>query len=389
VADLEKLVQKVLGTEIAPNNWEQLPYYQALATIKRYSNSERLLLRAIANLEPSARLRTSPKFIGVQVRLYLALFALTHNSKWQTRAFNSLAGQIDVSADPDLAIAASLAYLSQENDNEAARIIEEALRRSPHQPDLLATAAKLDLRRGAIMEALKRLREVATVNPLDADIFTNLGAAYLGIPDPKNAVKELQRAYELNPSPRALSNLGAAYLYSGNFGAAEPILERAVDMDPTGGATCNLGQALWGLGRRDLALSVLEHASRRDATELTSGCLAHVYRWAGQSELAKQEFLTAIRLARNTLNQSNDPVLRGRLATYEAGIGSRQALIDIRRARGLRLADLDLLIKNAIVLQMLGDKQAATSLVDEIVRRGGREIIENHPDLSMLSSPQH
>jgi serine/threonine protein kinase/tetratricopeptide (TPR) repeat protein len=387
--DAQLIAGRVLGTTSATLNCggSEISYYRALTTLKHYPGNVERLLAAVSDVENTSVCRELPQVIALKVELYRAVHSVTHDRTWEVKAFELLTEQGDVTADPDLALAAARANLARENEVEASRIIEEALRRHPHSVRLLPLAGQLELRRGALTEAIVHLQELARRNPLDASTFTMFGMAYLGVPDASKAILELEAAARLDPSPKTWSNLGAAYLYNGEYSLAEPLLERALEQAPDGGAeSCNLGLTLWGLDRRDLALSVLERSVRQTPSELTIGCLAHLYRWSGQVAAAEKEFNEAAHLARIALSAKNDPALRGRLATYEAGLGSDKAIDDIRAARELRLSDLDLTIKNAVVYEMLHKTQPAAALVDEIIRRGGRRIVANHPDLSKVYS---
>lgn len=102
---------------------------------------------------------------------------------------------------------------------------EEAVRRAPEK-----ARPKIQLARAlGGEEAIRLLREA----PGGAEVFSELGTAYLGLGRPAEALTEFGRALALTPrDPRALNNRGAALLALGQTEAARRDFERALALDP-------------------------------------------------------------------------------------------------------------------------------------------------------------
>lgn len=379
------LARRILPEINLSTSASRLPpiYFECLTTLRHSPKSIDRLLVDESELSRSSALSTSPKAIAMMIELRLALYAATSDSKWRARAGDLLSKQVAVPEYPALAIAAAKFYVADKNDREASNIAESALRLHPNSLELLRFCGRLDIKRGALEEGISHLQSATKINPLDWTTYTSLGGAYISVPDSEKAIRAFESAAKLEPKTSTWSNLGGAYIVGGRFSDALPFLERAVTQTASGPASCNLGTTLWFLNRHSLALVVLEHAANLDHSELVLGCLAHAYRWSGTKDAADRTFREAINLSLNELKaHPNDPSVLGRLATYEGGLGEKQALVDISTARRLKISDFDLLTKHAIVDSMLGDKQGASELVSEVVRRGGQMLVESHPDLA-------
>ena len=360
-----------LGKRVLPNLGISAPtldlppiYFESLTTLRR---SPKSVARLLANESELGRLNAasaSPRLTAMIIELRLALYASTSDPQWLQKAGGLLAKQSAVAESPALAIAASKFYGASLDDKEAANVAESALRLDPNNLELLRVCGRLDLKRGALEEALNHLSAAAKSNPLDSSVQSLIGNAYISIPDIGKAISAFEAAVRLDPKPSTWNNLGAAYLMAGRFAEALSPLERAVSQAPSGAASCNLGETFWFLDRRSVGMAVFEHAASVEHSELTQGCLAHAYRWSGEKDAADRNFREAIRLALSELKaHPKDSVLLGRLATYEAGLGEKQALIDISIARSLKISDFDLLFKQAVIDAILGDEQGASELV--------------------------
>lgn len=89
-----------------------------------------------------------------------------------------------------------------------------------------------------------------------------LGVTYYNQGKMDKAVKEFQKAIEINPFyAEAYNNLGAVYLYKEEYKEAIPYLEKAIEIDPAYGFPhYNLAIALHYLGNDEDAIAELKQA---------------------------------------------------------------------------------------------------------------------------------
>jgi len=107
--------------------------------------------------------------------------------------------------------------------NEIARSNLEILERKPATPESAPPTPKIAELLGHLM-----------IEPENPALLTNLGAAYLGISDYKNALEPLEKAVALDPSlPQAHNNLGIALINLGNREAAKQEFLKTLELDPT------------------------------------------------------------------------------------------------------------------------------------------------------------
>ena len=374
------------GFSVASQSQKLPPaYFLASSVLLHDSRSVEHLLAADASLETYNFPQHLSRISAKKIELRLALFHLTRDRLWLQRAFEVLSRTDSVDDSPEFALAAAKAYLANQQEAEATRVIETAIARQDHDFKLLRLAGRLELGRGAFAESISHLREAAALNPLDVTTQTLLGSAYIEVLDDTHAIPAFEAAVRLDSSPKTWSNLGAAYMFGGKFREAVPLFEKTLRQTTesliSGPAACNLGQALWFLGHREMAISVIEHASSSWHSELTAGCLAHAYRWEGDSRRARISFAEALRLSAQEGSGHADPATLGRIATYHAALGETVARSEIRSARLMNFSDIDLLLKAAMIEAMLGDNGEASRLTKQILRRGAAKVVENNPDI--------
>lgn len=119
---------------------------------------------------------------------------------------------------------------------------------------------------GQMDQALLELTRAVQINPTLAEARTNLGNIFLQKGQIEQAVREYRQALRILPNdPKTLNNLGNAYLQQNDLESAAQTYLRALDFDPT-----------------------LTDAHRN---------LAHVYRRQGQVDKAFEHLRTAVELA--------------------------------------------------------------------------------------------
>jgi tetratricopeptide (TPR) repeat protein len=162
---------------------------------------------------------------------------------------------------------------------------------------LIARAAELHAR-GAYEEAMVQYQEVLEVQPRNAEIRNNLGAAFSKLGRHDLAAEQFRQAIARKPElAGAHANLGAMLLFQGFTSRAESPLRHALKLKPGDlNARTNLGQALVSLGRLPEARSQLEKVLRvapRHADALFG--MALVARADGRFDEAENLFENALK----------------------------------------------------------------------------------------------
>ena len=154
---------------------------------------------------------------------------------------------------------------------DAERTLRTALANDPDQPLLLSLLGGLLLAEGRVEEARTALERVAEIpgGPAAAagEWARDLGVARLRAGDAGGAVEVLGAAAEADPENASLwTNLGAAWLGLGRYERAAAVLARAVALpDAPGMAYRNMAVAELKLGRPGAALAMIDEARRRGA----------------------------------------------------------------------------------------------------------------------------
>ncbi len=159
------------------------------------------------------------------------------------------------------------ALLRDAKQTEAAfRLLDDALRQEPDQPDLLYESALLAERldRLAIMEG--RLRKLIELQPDSAQAYNALGYSYA---DRKLRLTEarqlIEKALQLTPNdPFILDSMGWVLYRQGDLEGALSYVRRAYEQRADPEIAAHLGEVLWMLGRKDEASAVLREAQKKD-----------------------------------------------------------------------------------------------------------------------------
>ena len=141
-------------------------------------------------------------------------------------------------------------------------------------PDWWTEVGEALLATGDAPGAVARLTPIVPELPHDAELLTVLGAAQLQTSQPELAIKTLDAAEAVAPSPRAkkllveaLTGVGVARLTANDAAGAEALLARASELDPSAIVLRDLGIAL--LAQNKNAVAVLDRATKVDGASLT------------------------------------------------------------------------------------------------------------------------
>ena len=160
---------------------------------------------------------------------------------------------------------------------------------------------------GDAAAAVQRLTPVVPELPGDASVRTVLGAAQLQQGQSEAAVKSLDEAETIAPSPRskkllaaALATVATAKLTANDATAAEPMLARAEPLDP-GNPTIlrDHGIALLALSKPADAAAVLDRAIKIDTSPTTFMLAARAHALAGDITAARPLYDRALASAKD------------------------------------------------------------------------------------------
>lgn len=174
-------------------------------------------------------------------------------------------------------------------------------------PDWWTELGESLLARGDAAAVVQRLAPVAPELPGDANVRTVLGAAQLQQGQSEAAVKTLDEAETIAPSPRskkllatALATVAAAKLTANDAAAAEPLLARAEPLDP-GSPTIlrDHGIALLALDKPADAAAVLDRAIKIDTSPTTFMLAARAHALAGDITAARPLYERALASAKD------------------------------------------------------------------------------------------
>jgi tetratricopeptide (TPR) repeat protein len=117
--------------------------------------------------------------------------------------------------------------------DEAQAYFQKALAIEPENKYLRVNYARSLATGGKIPEAIQAYSSLVQDYPQEYILFQYLGIAYGVAGDYANAIKNLEQAVSLNPTPTAYFNLGVAYKETGEIAEAIRALEIYLE-NPTG-----------------------------------------------------------------------------------------------------------------------------------------------------------
>jgi Flp pilus assembly protein TadD len=156
-----------------------------------------------------------------------------------------------------------------EEEAEALRLMAEAAKAEPHDPDYYHILGEGLLRAGKVPEALRMCREAVERDPVNAEYRFALGCAEWRAGQVARAERAFREALQRRPDdPVSLNALGAALVRLHRDTEAVTTLEKALKLDPQGaGAHSNLGVALWAAGDHPGVVRSFQRAIRLDSEE--------------------------------------------------------------------------------------------------------------------------
>ena len=294
-------------------------------------------------------------------------------------------------------------YQAGEHEAAAAACLA-IIRREPAHFDALHLLGVLCCRRGAYADAVSFLRRAEQAQPAGAQLYANLGSAYLGLQLYAAAEDAFRRALGLSaPSPAGLTDLGNALAGQRRHDAAESAFRQALALDAGyAPATYNLGRCLVGQDRHADAITAFRQLLDQgvaDPARLASvaGELATALAAVGRCEQAAEVCATVLAQIPHapTLawNYSLALLCLGRYAEgwrhYEARW--RVPGHDPPHPRASILDLSDVAGRSVLVLaeQGRGDLLQFARYVPMLVARGARVSLQTYPDVApvLLGTP--
>jgi tetratricopeptide (TPR) repeat protein len=149
---------------------------------------------------------------------------------------------------------------------EAYKVLGEATRRFPEDPDLLYDHAMLGEKLQKYAEAEAQLRKAMAIAPDNPNAFNALGYS---LADRGIRLEEarglIQKALDLRPAdPFIIDSMGWLEFRAGNLAEAVKLLSGAFQSRPDPEIGAHLGEVLWAQGKLEEARQVWKAASQRD-----------------------------------------------------------------------------------------------------------------------------
>jgi tetratricopeptide (TPR) repeat protein len=149
---------------------------------------------------------------------------------------------------------------------DAAKVLQAALKHYPEQTDLLYDYAMLAEKMNKLDQMESSLRKIMAVAPDNQHAYNALGYSLAE----RNmrldeAFQLIRKAHELAPEdPFIMDSLGWVHFRLGNLKEAESLLRRAYQLRPDPEIATHLGEVLWHIGQREDAKNLWRDANTRD-----------------------------------------------------------------------------------------------------------------------------
>jgi len=232
-------------------------------------------------------------------------------------------------------------YVAQKKEVDALRVLGDALKIAPTNPQTLLITARIQLRRGNFAAAEQATRAVLQQQPDNAEALTVLGQLLHETDRYDEAIEVLARAVEANPrNPESLNFYGVALKSVGRLDDARDYILKALKLnDSMFGAYANLndlvdfskGEGEELFNRMD---AIFEAASNHEADQLLP--LHFAYAKAlddrGEHERALQHYITGGRMKRAQLDYDEKETFAFFDAIREA---FPKALFEDRKYKGI------------------------------------------------------
>jgi tetratricopeptide (TPR) repeat protein len=275
-----------------------------------YLDAEKLLINEI---EPDAH---SPR--AAPLLAYLgSVYFLNHD--YLNAAIAWKKSDVIIPLDAGLQFSLAMAYVKISHPDWARPVLESLSAHDAKNALYHYWLGRLDYDAQHYPGAIHRFQQAITLDPTMGRAYDNLGLCYFSQNQNDLAIKNFNRAIELDrqflrPSPWPYLNLAVAQQFIGNGQEAETNLREALRIDPQlAPAHFHLGNLLQQQGQLDAAVQEQLAAARLDDKYAEPHfALAHIYNQLGRAADAQEEVKIYLRLHpgannRDALPEASNP----------------------------------------------------------------------------------
>jgi Flp pilus assembly protein TadD/TolB-like protein len=309
---------------------------------------------------------------------YRLKYQLDQNPSWLSRAEQAVAKGAELGQDlPITHITNARIQQAKGNYNLALQEFERSLRLDPSEPEALMGLANAYKQMHRLGEAETTLKKAIALRSDYWDGYDQLGILYDDQDRFKEAIAQYDHALQLTPdNAQVYSNLGSAYIDGADphdWPLAENALKRSIEINPSYAAYANLGTLYGAQGHYSQAAATTERALQLDNHDYRVwGNLAVAYEWLNDTEnaaLARKGMLKS--LNEHLEKETKDAVGRSSLAVILAHDGDRaQAIRSAQTAFALAPEDPQVLSNIADAYELLGSRKQAIAYLSMAMKRG-------------------
>jgi len=383
------------GGSVTPAAYES--YLKALGYIQRYDKAGNLDL-AITVLEGAVK--TDPRFALGFAELgeaYRLKYQLDQNPKWVDEASANCqrAAQLN---DRLPAVYVTLGRIHDDlgKHDLALQEYQHALQLNPRDADALNGMAHAYEGAGRLSEAETTYKKAAALRPDYWDGYNTLAFFYDRQGRYQDALAQYRHAAELTPdNAQIYSNIGATYINMGDpkvLPEAENALKKSIELSPSYPAYANLGNLYLREKRYEESAAMTGKALEiNDKNFQVWANLALAYGWLKQNDKAAAARERELKLVEETARvQAQNPRVQAALAILYAQKKLRdKALTRIEAALALAPDNPSILADVGQAYESLGDRRQALHYVTTALQKGfPMDRLKLVPDLqSLLADP--
>jgi tetratricopeptide (TPR) repeat protein len=273
---------------------EKVSHLKTALAAHDYLDSEKLLINEIEPDPHSPRAASLLAYLG-------SVYFLNHDYLNAAIAWKKSDAIIPLDASPQFSLA--MAYVKISHPDWARPVLESLSAHDATNALYPYWLGRLDYDAHHYPEAIHRFQQALTLDRTMGRAYDNLGLCYFYQNQNDLAVKNFNRAIELDrqflrPSPWPYLNLAVAQQFMGHTQEAETNLREALRLDPQlAPAHYHLGNVLQQQGQLDAAVQEQLAAARLDDKYAEPHvALAHLYKQQGRTADAQEEVKIYLRL---------------------------------------------------------------------------------------------
>jgi tetratricopeptide (TPR) repeat protein len=284
---------------------EKVSHLKTAVAAHDYLDAEKLLINDIAPDPHSPRAASLLAYLG-------SVYFLNHDYLNAAVAWKK--SDVIIPLDAGLQFSLAMAYVKIAHPDWARPVLESLSAHDAKNALYPYWLGRLDYDAQHYPEAIHRFQQAITLDPTMGRAYDNLGLCNFYQNQTGLAVKNFNRAIELDrqflrPSPWPYLNLAVAQQFMGDAQAAETNLREALRLDPQlAPAHYHLGNVLQQQGQLDAAVKEQLAAVRLDDKYAEPHvALAHLYNQQGRKADAQEEVKIYLRLHPGATDREEPP----------------------------------------------------------------------------------